>query len=257
MILEGQEYRYDLLATDIDNDPLIFSIDNAPSGMRIEDNVLLWTPGYDQEGIYTDIAITVSDNQEQQGIDSKLFTITVGNQNRPPTINNIFVPEVEEEIELSFTVNATDPDGDIIIISISNEPVGSTFNNSTFTWTPDYLQAGLYNVVFTATDTHGDSTSFTAVITVGETTNQCGLSDYIVDQIQGLPLENNNKNAYSANMKKVCIFVSSGKFIPARNQVEAYLQKVQQDLELSKIDGDSAFILNALGNEMLDLLLTE
>ena len=55
---------------------------------------------------------------------------------------------------LAFTVSAPDPAGDSWIITISSLPPGASFaDNSdgtgTFTWTPDFAQAGLYCVTIT------------------------------------------------------------------------------------------------------------
>lgn len=55
---------------------------------------------------------------------------------------------------LTFTVAATDPDGDALTYSAADLPAGAAFDPATqqFTWTPDASQAGTYPVTFTAKD---------------------------------------------------------------------------------------------------------
>ena len=62
---------------------------------------------------------------------------------------------VNEGQSLTFTISATDPDGDNLTYSASNLPSGATFTPATrtFSWTPSYTQAGTYaNVHFQVSD---------------------------------------------------------------------------------------------------------
>ncbi len=79
---------------------------------------------------------------------------------------------INEGDPLTFTVSATDPDGDTLTYSTSGLPRGATFNPTThvFTWTPDYTQAGTYAVTFTVADSGGLSTSQPVTITVLDAT---------------------------------------------------------------------------------------
>jgi hypothetical protein len=67
---------------------------------------------------------------------------------------------------LSFTVSATDPDGDLVTYSVSGLPKGAVFSGSRFIWTPGYDQAGRYQVTFTVLDGQGGQDSETVTITV-------------------------------------------------------------------------------------------
>ena len=91
--------------------------------------------------------------------------------NNPPVLNTIGSKSVNEGVLLSFTVTASDPDGDGLTFSASNLPSGASFNPSTrvFSWTPAFGNAGNYNVTFTVTDngTPAQSDSETVTITVG------------------------------------------------------------------------------------------
>jgi len=69
----------------------------------------------------------------------------------------------------SFTVSASDPDGDAIIsLTAAPLPPGATFSTNathtsgTFNWTPTFSQAGTYNVTFTASNSLS-GTAITAI----------------------------------------------------------------------------------------------
>jgi hypothetical protein len=76
--------------------------------------------------------------------------VTVNNAtvsvNRPPVLASIGNQTVNEGQALTFSVSATDPDGNPLTYSTSNMPFGASFNTSTriFTWTPAYNQSGTY-----------------------------------------------------------------------------------------------------------------
>lgn len=73
----------------------------------------------------------------------------------PPVLEHIGNKSVTVGQLLSFTVSATDVNGDALIYSVFNLPTGASFNLSThtFSWTPTSNQAGTYpNVHFEVTD---------------------------------------------------------------------------------------------------------
>jgi len=81
--------------------------------------------------------------------------------NRPPVLAGIGNKTVNEGQLLSFTVSATDPDGNPLTYSASSLPSGTSFNptTKTFTWTPSYRQAGSYTSVrFTVSDSNANDT---------------------------------------------------------------------------------------------------
>jgi hypothetical protein len=71
----GQLYRYPVVATDPDDDPLTYGLENPPAGMTIDDaGSIAWTPGPTQVGGYT-ITVTVSDGQSAPV--TQRFTLSV------------------------------------------------------------------------------------------------------------------------------------------------------------------------------------
>ena len=76
---------------------------------------------------------------------------------------------VDENRSLTFGVEATDPDGDAVTYSADGLPAGASFDPASrqFSWTPDYTQAGTYEVTFTAKDgTRSYSLSTTKAVTI-------------------------------------------------------------------------------------------
>jgi hypothetical protein len=66
--------------------------------------------------------------------------------NQPPVLDPIGDKTVNEGELLSFTISATDPDGNVLTYSTSKLPTGATFTAGTkvFSWTPGYDQTGTY-----------------------------------------------------------------------------------------------------------------
>jgi len=84
------------------------------------------------------------------------FIVTNGsvNLNSPPLLTSIGNKTVNEGQMLTFTLSATDADGDPLLYSATGMPNGASFNPATriFQWTPDYTQSGNYSMRFDVTD---------------------------------------------------------------------------------------------------------
>ncbi len=113
-----------------------------------------WTPSI--TGTFT-LAFTASN--ALSGSAATTLTVTTGD--RPPTVTAPATQTVNENVPLTFTVAASDPDGNAITsLTASSSPAatGSTFTanasntSGTFSWTPSFTQAGSYTVTFTASN---------------------------------------------------------------------------------------------------------
>ncbi|MDO8748652.1 MAG: putative Ig domain-containing protein [Candidatus Omnitrophota bacterium] len=166
-IAEGSVLTFTISATDADGDTLTYSSSNLPAGAAFNgsNGVFSWTPGYDQAAAYSAVRFSVTDGNLT---DSEDITITVTNANRLPVLAAIGARTVNENMALSFTISASDVDGDTLTYSASGLPTGAAFNTSTrtFSWTPTYTQAGSYNVTFSVNDGNGGTASETIAITV-------------------------------------------------------------------------------------------
>jgi hypothetical protein len=169
---EGDLLTFTVTGSDPDGDGLAFSASSVPTGASFNPltRVFNWTPSFGDSGNYS-VTFTVTDDGSPAESDTEVVTISVGNVNRPPVLGTIGSRSVDEGSLLSFTVTASDPDGDGLTFSASNVPTGANFNPSTrvFSWTPGFGAAGNYNVTFTVTDdgTPAENDSEIVTITVG------------------------------------------------------------------------------------------
>jgi len=74
-----------------------------------------------------------------------------------PVLDTIGSKTVDENVPLNFNVSASDSDGTIPTLSVQNVPANSSFTDNgngtgSFSFTPDFTQAGSYDVLFMASD---------------------------------------------------------------------------------------------------------
>lgn len=148
----GDTQYIPITATDPDGDSLTYSATNLPSGAVFDttDQLFSWAPSVSQVGSYN-VTFSVSDGSAS---DSEVVAINVVANNQAPVLALIGGKTGAENSSLSFTVTATDSDGDSLTYSAVNMPSGATFDATahTFAWTPDYAQAGVYLVTFNVSD---------------------------------------------------------------------------------------------------------
>jgi len=110
--------------------------------------------------------------------------------NQPPVLNPIGNQSVQEGELLQFTVSATDPESDSIILSVAALPSGAVFSdylNGTglFSWTPVSSQIGSHQVIFYAT-AGGATDSESVIISVVDSHQDpldLGVADSILMEI--------------------------------------------------------------------------
>lgn len=140
-------------ATDADGESITFAAVNLPAGAIFNPatHVFTWTPTAAQVGSY-EVTFTASDGKLT---DAETITISVTGGDQPPVFSNVPPQTVPVNTPLTFTVSATDPDGDPLTYSADDLPPSATFDpgTQTFTWTPTTTQGpGEYTVTFTASD---------------------------------------------------------------------------------------------------------
>jgi hypothetical protein len=155
---EGATLEFGLHATDIDSDSIILDTLNVPLNASFVDSgngagSFLFTPDYTQSGVY-DVTFIASDGSLA---DSEVVQITVNHVNLPPELDSIGSQTVTEGNTLELRIHASDPDLDSLILDTLNVPENAVFVDSgngagSFVFTPSFVQAGLYNVTFIASD---------------------------------------------------------------------------------------------------------
>jgi dihydrodipicolinate synthase/N-acetylneuraminate lyase len=156
---EGIQLLFDATATDPDGTIPSLDATSLPAGATFTDNgdgsgTFDWTPNYVQTGTYA-VNFRASDGLE---VDSEIVSITVieaGNQN--PVLAAIGSQSTDENVQLTFVVSATDPEGAVPTLTTSALPGGATFvdngnGTGTFDWIPDFTQSGDYSVTFRTSD---------------------------------------------------------------------------------------------------------
>jgi len=166
-VVQNSLLTFTVTATDPDNDNLTYSANNLPAGASFNSTtrVFSWTPTLAQVGSYQAVHFEVRDASLS---DSEDITINVTNSNTAPVLAAIGDKTVNENSLLTFTLSATDPDGDTLTYSSTTLPSGATLNSSSgaFAWTPPASTYGTYSVTFNVSDGKGGTASQSIRITV-------------------------------------------------------------------------------------------
>jgi RHS repeat-associated protein len=153
---EGKAYVYDAEATDVDGDPVRWTLDAAPIGMSLnaDNGAIRWTPRVDQIGTHQ-VVLRATDPLGATTIQS--FAIEVNCTNTPPLI--LSTPPTQAAVgEVYFyAVRAVDPDGDALTLSLPGSPDDMSISPSgLIRWTPAVSDQGeTRNVVVRADDGDG------------------------------------------------------------------------------------------------------
>jgi formylglycine-generating enzyme required for sulfatase activity len=145
-------------------------VPGAPNGDTILGGTIYsYSPGYNDSGSYT-VRIAGTDGRLS---DTLTMNLHVANQNRPPVFD-ADMPKTSIAIkggaQLSFGINATDPDGDLVAYAVKSSTLPRTLpvlNAGTVTWQSAMSDSGLFNIVLQAKD-GTDSTAITVQVAVGK-----------------------------------------------------------------------------------------
>ena len=159
---------YPVMATDAENDPLTFSLLDAPDGATIDADTgfLAWTPTVDQIGDQT-FAVRVVDGQG--GFATQRFELTVNDEQAPTIASEPVLTGDPGELYV-YDVGANDPAGVTITYSLQDDaPEGMVIDAETglIQWTPTADQLGEFSITVFATNADGDKTRQSFVVTIG------------------------------------------------------------------------------------------
>jgi len=173
---EGIPLIFAVSASDSDGDTPILTTSVLPGSAVFVDSAngmgsFDWTPLYTEDGIYT-VTFFATDAIDPLAVDSEIVTITVlESGNHAPVMVAVNDTSVAENAVLNLTIAASDVDGEIPSLSVANPPTNHTFTDqldgtADFSFTPDFTQAGVYDVIFKAVDAALDVDSIIVQITV-------------------------------------------------------------------------------------------
>jgi len=167
-------YAYDLKGSDPDNDPLVWSLDTAPTGMSIDAvlGTLRWTPTADELGSQN-VVVRVIDGQG--GFATQSYQVTVRAVNLPPAITSVPPTTADTADTYTYAVRVTDPENDPLTFSLTAFPAGMTIDANTgfIQWSPDTSQVGSQNVAIQVDDGQGGiATQTYTVVVANAATNQ-------------------------------------------------------------------------------------
>jgi internalin A len=132
---ESAELSILLEANDFDGDSLTYEAENLPEGALIEENFFIWTPDFNQAGVYDNVIFRVWDDGDPRLSDEDTVKITVLNINRPPVVvfNPFPVDSVEiEDFSTILSWDCSDPDEDSLTydVYLNDTPYLSVISNA-------------------------------------------------------------------------------------------------------------------------------
>jgi len=148
---QGQLYSYQIIAIDIDGDPLQYHKLQGPDIEISDTGLVTWIPGNDDVGIHT-VTLQVSDGELNT---NQTFLIYVENVNDAPQFN--YIPDQYWLQDTPHSINLSnygyDIDGDIITFSATPvENISITISNNIITFTPDTNWWGTRTISIIADD---------------------------------------------------------------------------------------------------------
>ncbi len=130
-------------ASDPDGDLVQLSAEDLPPGAQLSvDGALTWTPSFDDAGDHG-IVVVASDGDLSARAP---VTLRVDDVDRPPTLAPLPDLRAAEGEELVVPVEAGDPDGDALELSLVDAPQGMAVDGAALRWTPGFEQAGAHAV---------------------------------------------------------------------------------------------------------------
>lgn len=136
-VVAGDAYRYAVLATDEDGDPLTYHLVSAPAGMTLSPaGEITWVPAQTDVG---DHPVTLLIDDGQGGSTQQSFAVTVLVPNLPPVITSTPASGVREESDYVYQATASDPNiGDVLTFSGLEGASGYAMSPAgLLQWTPD------------------------------------------------------------------------------------------------------------------------
>lgn len=149
--------------------PIVYSLDQAPSGMQINasSGLITWTP--DSTNLGSNPVVVHATNSEGQG-DTEPFAVTVVTSNATPVLDAIADQAAKPGDVFTVTAHATDADNQPISYFLPVHPPGMSIDpdSGVIRWLPASQHLGPHDVSVRASDPLGFSDTKSFVITIDE-----------------------------------------------------------------------------------------
>ncbi|MBU1318842.1 MAG: IPT/TIG domain-containing protein [candidate division Zixibacteria bacterium] len=189
LVDEGANLNVGISASDPDGTIPALTAEDVPANATFTDNgdgtgTFDFNPDFTQAGPYS-VRFIASDGALA---DTEVVAITVDEAgNQAPVLAAIGAQNVDEGANLNVGISASDPDGTIPVLTAEDVPLNATFTDNgngtgLFDFNPDFIQAGIYNVRFIASDGALADTEVVAV-TVNDAGNQAPVLAAIGSQV--------------------------------------------------------------------------
>ncbi len=140
-INEGSTFSVQTTASANDaGQTLTYSLSGEPAGMTISATGSISYP-VAVFGVYT-VTVTVTDNGVGALSASDSFVLKVNKLNKPPVISSSAPTTASITQPYSYTISATDPDGDPLTYGLTVSPDGMTMSGNVISWIPATNQTG-------------------------------------------------------------------------------------------------------------------
>jgi len=156
-VVVGQQYRYQVTATDSDGDPIRFELGSKkPNGMVIDSTGLMqWTPANQQRDQLFEVEVRAVDSRGAMSI--QYFSIAVNSASSsneaPYFVSAPTSPAIVGEL-YTYQAKAIDPDLDSLSYELASAPVEgmSLSQDGLLAWTPTTAQQGTYPISIRVSD---------------------------------------------------------------------------------------------------------
>lgn len=150
MAYESLPYQYQMQVNDRDGEALVYTLNNAPEGMTINQQGLIkWVPGYTQQGQHN-IVISIDDGNELVDFD---FVLTVINSNLAPAVEQIGDQALALGKTFKYMIKASDPDQDSLYYDLIYAPDSMSLSKAgIIRWLPQANDVGKHTIIIDVHD---------------------------------------------------------------------------------------------------------